>query len=266
MSISPISFRGQITIKTYKSNNPKDITVETIKTTKQQDGMLLKAAVNTLQSIGYKEHVYPHETKNFHTTLENIVGRPIEQAKGGEKFFYMGGVTGTSSDYKPYLAKYNTSYNKLFYNDQSFNRPLTCVTVDFMEPEERLTAAMKKLSNIQQKIETIFNCKTSDPNFSHYSYKVSPKNYSTMEEILANTEMLLNGYFEGPDLLDKTKQFADSKEAYNALIKNLMKASGMNYRETSLEIPTQEQLSKKDMNNIRRAVHYLENSTPKLYK
>ena len=264
MSISPISFKGQITIKTYKSNNPKDITVETIKTTKQQDGELLKSAVDTMRSIGYKEHVYPCDTQCFHKTLEKIVGHKIQQAPATNKFFYMGGLTNDS--YKSYLSEYNTSYNKLFYNDQSFQKPLTYITVDFMEPEERQASAMTKLSNIQHKIETMFNCKDSDPNFSHYSYKVLPKNYSIMEEILANTEMLLNGYFDGPDFPDKTKEFADSKEAYNALIKNLMKASGMNYRNTSLVISIKEQLNKKDMNNIRRAVHYLENNTPKLYE
>ena len=263
MTISPLSFKGQITIKTYKNNNLEDVSVETIKTTKQQDGMILKSAVNTLQSVGYKEHVYPRDTQCFHKTLEKVVEHPIEQAKGGEKFFCIGGLTDDS--YKSYLAKYNTSYNKLFYNDQSFNRPLTAVTVDFMEPEERHAAAMKKLSNIKSKVETMFNCQKQDENFSHYSYKIKPENYAKMEEILANTEMLLNGYLDGADFLSKTRTFTDTNEAYNAFMKNLMKASGMNYSNTSHIISTDEQLSEKDMNKIRRAVYYLENRTPELY-
>ena len=71
MTISPLSFKGQITIKTYKNNNLKDVSIETIKTTKQQDGMILKSAVDTLRSVGYKEHVYPSDTQCFHKTLEN---------------------------------------------------------------------------------------------------------------------------------------------------------------------------------------------------
>lgn len=266
MSISPISFRGEITLKTYINDNPKDAKVETIKTTKQQDGMLLKSAAETLRKIGYKEHVYPKDTQSFHETLEKVVGRPIQQNQACNKFFCIGGKTGNVNEYQAYLTKYNTSYNKLFYNENSFSRPITSVTIDFMEPEERHSAAMEKLSSIQNKVKTIFNCKTNDPNFSNYSYNVKPEKYALMEEILATTEKILDGYFEGPDFLIHTHTFQNSEEAYNALMKNLMKAAGMNYKAPAQQVIDNKELGTKDMNNIRRAVHYLELITPKLYE
>lgn len=266
MSISPISFRGQITIKTYVNDNPQEAKIETIKTTKQQDGMLLKSAAETMRKVGYKEHVYPNDTKSFHETLENVVGHPIQQNTACNKFFYMGGKTGNANEYQPYLTKYNTSYNKLFYKENSFSRPITSVTIDFMEPEERHSAAMEKLSSIQNKVETMFNCKTNDPNFSNYSYKVKPEKYALMEEILATTEKLLDGHFEGPDFLIHTRKFQNTEEAYNALMKNLMKATGMNYKASAQQGINTEELNTKDMNKIRRAVHYLELITPKLYE
>lgn len=255
MNISPISFKGLITIQTKESQNSPTVT-HTYKTTKKQDGMLLKAATDTLQTIGYKEHVYGSDTYKFHKKLEEITGRKIEQpSMGDEKFLAIGGSNNNLFNTK----KYDSSYNKIFYSDISMqNKPKSTITIDLMEPDERKKAAQETFNKIQSKIKEMFTSVVDDPRFDQVTFNIPDEKCAKMETILNKTLYYLDGNIGGPNFADKSPFLNNPYVAYETLMKNLLPTAGKKYEKLPYEEFRYPKLSKQDYEKVRRAIYYLQ--------
>ncbi|MBS4759690.1 MAG: hypothetical protein KHX03_03210 [Clostridium sp.] len=263
MNISPLSFKGLITIQTKESKNSPTVT-HTYKTTKKQDGMLLKAATDTLQTIGYKEHVYGSDTYKFHKKLEEIIGRRIEQPSMGDgKFLAIGGDNNNLFN----TQKYDSSYNKIFYSDISMqNKPKSTITIDLMEPEERLKGAMESFSKIEDRIYKMFHSIKKDDRFNFLTRGIPKEKYGKMEEILNKTLYYLDGNINGPDFSDKAQNLHNSYHAYETLMKNLLPAAGKKYSLQEFDEFRYPILEEKDYNKVKRAIYYLQSALPELQK
>lgn len=252
MSISPLSFKGLITVKSRENGS---FSTQTYKTTKKQDGELLKAASDTLQSIGYKENVYGRDTVKFQQKVEEIIGKKLESSNlGNGKFLAIGG----DIDDFFHSKKYDTTYNKIFFNDDHnhFGKQ-TFVTVDLMEPKERQVAADVAFANVKAKIKNMFCSTKGDERLVGISKSLPEDRYAKMETVLNRTLYYLDGNIGGADFVDKAPKFGNSYQAYEELMENLLPAIG----KKCYEIPYDEFrcpiLSEKDYDNVSRAVYYL---------
>lgn len=266
MNVSPISFKGVVKVTTKDGRESKPQT-KYYYTNKKQDGMLLKAAADNLQSIGYKEGVYGSDTYQFHRTLEEVLKTTVPQPdKGFSKFLAIGGDV----DDLFHTKKYNTSYNKILYRDLnsfSMNYPTSDVVVDLMNPQERLEAASVTLSEIQDKLADMTGINKDmriSPNCLE-STVLPPEKYADIEEIFNRTLFFLDGNIGGADFLDRTPDFKDSSEAYEKLVDNLQTVAGIKSSESFSPVVKYDssnmELSQKDMNSLRRAIYYLDKIT-----
>lgn len=261
-SIQPVSFKGIVKV-TSKENKDAKPQTRYYTTTKKQDGELLKAAADNLRSIGYKEGVYGKDTYKFHNTLEKVIGTEIPQpGTDNSKFFAIGGDV----DNTFHTKKYNTSYNKILYRDiNTFScdkYPSSVVTVDLMEPEERLEAARETLFKIQNKLADMSGAGFDLRLFSVLLEDTTKpeEKYADIETALNETLYFLDGNIGGPDFLDKTPEFKSSKEAYDKLIENLIKVTGINdimFLNNSNRA-VNPVFGDKEMDCVRRAVYYLD--------
>lgn len=258
MNISPVSFKGLITVKSRKDKDSPWIE-KTYKTTKKEDGELLRAASENLRQIGYSFDVYGKDTVRFHNNLEKIVGEEIPQDNlGNTKSLIMGGHC--VGDY--YQNKYDSSYNKIFYKDTNgFNRgSSSSVVIDLMEPEERFDAAMDTLSNVQKQMKNIFATNSLDERLSKFSPEKTnlPKEkYAKLEEVLNKTSQYLDGVYGGPIHYD-LPPVANDNQLYELLTEKLMTALGLKYEVNHNEKHNTPCLQEKDVAKVAMAICYLD--------
>lgn len=254
---TPLAFKGTIKVQT-QSTNGGGVRTKYYQTTKKEDGEILSAAVHTLRENGFKSDVYGKDTQVFHKTLEKIIGAPIPQpGLGNQKSLIMGGFNDFDY-YKP--DKYTSSYNKIFYKDDTMSSPKSVVTVDLMQPEERLEAAKESMARIRNRLANM--TKTSinprlNPVLLNYT-ECKKEDYATIEEVLNKTLYYLDGNIGGADFVDKAPVFDNAQEAYDTLVEGLNKTTKTGhilYGFAPNEKPAD--LGKEDMNSIRRAVYYL---------
>ena len=256
MKIAPISFKGTITITTYKDNNTKEITK--VRTTKKQDGMLLKEATNIISKNG--------DAKKFHHKIQQSIGKEIKSNPQTISHLYIGGDC-LYSNQQPY----DTSYNKIYYWEGGcYTYPKTNITIDLMEPRERLSAAKKSLEKIHTKIEQMFNTKTYDCRFNKMLIHATPEDCAKAEEIIERTRYYLNGYIDGTCTSHLAKDCQTPAKAYESLVKGIMKALNYDHIEKTTspntnifknKIENNEntiEISSKDFDALKRAVHYLD--------
>lgn len=255
---TPLAFKGTIKVQTQDTRGGA-VRTKYYYTNKKEDGEILSSAVHTLRENGFKSDIYGKDTQNFHKTLEKIIGAPIPQPSlGDKKSLIMGGFS-DSDYYKP--DQYTSSYNKIFYKDETMANPMSIVTVDLMQPEERLEAAKETMARIRNRVAQMTGTSQNtrlNPVLLDYTACKRSK-YPELEEVLNKTLYYLDGNIGGADFVDKAPEFEDSQSAYNALVKSINNAAKINNliygfgpEENSKDI------SKEDMNNIRRAVYYLD--------
>lgn len=263
MNISPVSFKGVIKVTTRENRDSAPKT-EYYRTTKKQDGEILNAAVQTMENIASKPYeygekpVYGKDTLVLHKTIEKFTGKELPKNLNDSKILLMGG-SNDSSYFK--MDKYNSGYNKIYYTDRFVleNRPSGRVTIDLMEPEERLAAAKETLGGIQTRISKMTG-KDKDlrlnPNLVDGS-KCHEGEYSKMEEVLNKTLFYLDGNIDGPQS-EHLPVFESSKQAYDTLIDSITKITQSDEPVSKYTDPAYPVLNQKNMNNIRRAVYYLQ--------
>lgn len=277
MNISPLSFKGLITVQTRKSKDEPQ-TTEVIRTTKKQDGEILSAFVSNTKTIqdhinqtrlnkdhigyGDLENIYGRQTALFHKTLESIIKKEIPQPSLGDpKRLHLGGFS--KRDYS-YPNKYDTSYNKIYYGDAGFIKyPSSSVVVDLMEPKERKTASEKRYIEVKEKLAQLTDyrdlqlCMSPDEN----DHSKNPENYAKIEEKMSIVLAQLDGHLDGPDFREHTKDFGSPKETYKELAKSLKRTMGItpHEREKTGPGPKVENLSQSTVDRMRRAIHVLNN-------
>lgn len=276
MNISPLSFKGLITVQTRKSKDEPP-TTEVIRTTKKQDGEILSAFVRntkTIQNhinqtrlnkdhIGYGdlENIYGRQTALFHKTLESIIKKEIPQPSLSDpKRLHLGGFS--KGDYS-YPNKYDTSYNKIYYGDAGFIRyPSSSVVVDLMEPEERKTALEERFIEVSRKLKQLTNYDDYNmPIYANLERDANPENYAKIEEKLSRVLAQLDGHSDGPDFRKYTKDFGSSEETYKELTKSLKRTMGLYIPkcEKMTIDPKVKNLPQATVDKMRRAIHILNN-------
>lgn len=261
MHISPLSFKGTIVINTHKDRNIAEKQI--IHTTKRQDGELLKEACDILQ---YKYTtpaycLYPKETSNLHKKIEEIAQRPISQNHYDSNALYIGG----KSLYK-YQQPYYTNYNKIFLTEGTFHYPKNEIVIDLMEPKERLASAKEYWNKIQKRTESIFNTKSQDLRFNQIYLKSNPIEPIIAEALLAQTLSLLDGHIDGTEFAKKVENCNTPEQAYESLMKNLLKIMGCEYKPASTQIMDTPELTKQNFRCVKRAVYYLDKELEALEK
>ncbi len=267
MNISPISFKGLITVTTATNSGVK---TEEYRTTKKQDGEILAAFVKNNESIrdyqnetthnqkslgyGNLDNVYGKHTKLFHETLESIIGKEIKQPSlGDSKELLMGGQTKQSYSF----SNYDSSYNKIYYYDSTIKKPSSKVVVDLMEPEERKEAAVQSyvdISNIVDGMTNNFDERFySEPTFN----QKSEGDFAKIETGLNSVLRALTGESALSLLLKDAPEFETKTETYNTFVEKLNKFMGND--PIVKEGPKEVNLSSKDNDKLRAAIHLLEN-------
>lgn len=228
-----VSFTGQVLVMTYPKSGEKPIK-QTFKTSKLQDGQILAETAKTLRQLGFREKVYGKDTLNLHKLLEKTLNTTIAQpGTGNGKCLEIGGYTKDSYYGKP---EYDTSYNKIFYNDKSYSYPNSRVIIDLMEPEERKAACDKILVRIKNTLKGMTG--VEDTTLDNVKYKgKSGMDFTEIEVKLMNTLKDLDGYLEGPDPIITARKYSPAKavlldsaktpeKAYNILLQKLGKLLG----------------------------------------
>lgn len=207
-SIQKIPFKGTIKISTQKD---RDSSQETnyYRTTKKQDSDILKAVINTFKnSNGTK--ITSEDTLELKQTIEKVTGQKINDIfSKREKSLYIG----DSSD---------TSYNKIYYNDSFLEFPINKITIDLMDPSERLDAAMEIMSKIQKKLSQITNTKVDkriDPKILQKT-SLDPEKYAEIEDCLSQVYEMLNNNPQSPYY--KKTTITQNNYQYETLIKNIL--------------------------------------------
>jgi len=262
MNISPISFKGTVTIKTQE-NHQAPWKTEVIRTTPKQDAALLKAYMADEVSMGTNKrvngNVYSQDTQRLHHELERVAGHDIPQVSGFSKFLYLGGLYG--NDLKFDSNPYDTTYNKIYYRDQGFLpsfAPRSQVIIDLMEPKERFDAAMESLSSLQTKVHKMFTASKNDERLNVFTpdkTKLSEDKYAHLEEVLEKTNAILAGRERGT--YGELHKYPSAHLAYEGLVEALTKAMGVPYSYKYSDEICLGELSTQDMNRVSSAVAYL---------
>ena len=228
MNIPPISFKGVITIKTKTTPNG-EWQENAYRTTKKQDGLILKTAFENMAEIGKSKEILGKDTIKLHQTIEKTINKKIPQSNlTNPKFFYIGGTSGNDM----YYEKYNTSYNKIYYDDtnSSQNKITNLITIDLMEPQERFKAAKEIMPVVQEKIQKIFHIQTPDSRLHESQLRKTnlPKEkYAKLEQVLNTTNEHLDKFYNG--CKGPWPTFESSYQAYETLMKELHTALGIKY-------------------------------------
>ena len=262
MNISPISFKGTVTIKTQE-NHQASWKTEVIRTTTKQDAALLKAYMADEVSMGtnkrVKGNVYSRDTQSLHNELERVAGQDIPQVSGFSKFLYLGGLYG--NDLRLDSNPYDTTYNKIYYRDNGqlpSSAPKSAIIIDLMEPKERFDAAMQSLSKAQFKIHKMFVASKNDERLNVFTpdkTKLNEAQYAHMEEVLERTNAILDGRERGT--YAQVQKFTNTSVAYEALMEALTKAIGIPYEFKHADEIFLGELSERDMDKVSAAVAYL---------
>ena len=262
MKISPIPFKGTIIVTTNKDNDSSETVL--IKTTKKQDGELLKATTDIFkyETKTPLQTLYRENTTKLDKKLEEIAGKTAKLSNDARSLFI-----GGESLYK-YQQQYNTSYNKIYYrNENSYSYPQKSIVIDLMEPRERLFAAKGSTDKIKKRIEEIYKTPIYDTNFYKILVSSSPSNCTKAEEAMERVRYYLDGQIDGTDNSVYAKNCDTPANAYKALLKGIMKVMGSQYEKQINVIDENIQIESDDLNKIKRAVHYLDcvNKTSNAY-
>lgn len=262
MNINPISFQGTITVKTPDKDSTKQ--VENIyKTTKKQDGELLKNVSDIISRKNPTQDLYGRDTLQLHRTLEKITGREIEQGNlGNGKSLYIGGSSPSNSN-----QKYDSTYNKIYYSDAGLtNGKNTSIVIDLMEPSERKAAATETLSNIRQRIKEMFVSNGNDDRLKAPLDNIPEEKFGKLEEVLNKTLFYLDGNIDRPKMESKAPSLYNAYHAYEALTEKICEVTGLDYKQLVRDEFRCPLLEPNDKLSVRRAIYYLQNQIPKIIK
>ena len=257
LSAQNIPFKGTIKITNQKDKTSTETTY--YHTTKKQDGEILFALSNTLKKIGSNPRITSNDTLELSKAIENVTSKKANLSKtGGEKHIFVG----NSST----IDKYDTSYNKVYYNSSIWDFPMNKVTIDFMEPNERFEAAQKLLEEIQQKFsqisDTVFAAGLNPEILKQSNFQ--PERYAELEEILSRTLQFLEDDTQSVGYIKTVADENTVKETYEEFLKNLYLACGIEIPEQLPEIQNDGiEFLYKNYEKIKRTAQYLKIQTEK---
>ena len=249
-STQNISFHGTIKVTT-RNDNSSEAETKYYKTTKRQDSEILRSLINVFKTAQNNGKLFGKDTLDFHKTIEKITNQNIKQSHlSCDKHLFVGG----SND------EYDTTYNKIFYSDAFWTSPSSKITVDLMEPQDRLDAAEKLLGEIQKKISETANT-PMDARLNPEVLKkteLPPERYSEIEDRLSETLRILNENSRDIDYLRYSEKFDTQQEAYEKFVKDVLLACGI---KTPIKNAKQKEIKPEflfsDLDNVRRAIHNL---------
>ena len=257
LSAQNIPFKGTIKITNQKDKTSTETTY--YHTTKKQDGEILFALSNTLKKIGSNPRITSNDTLELSKAIENVTSKKTNLSKtGGEKHIFVGNPS--------IIDKYDTSYNKVYYNSSIWDFPMNKVTIDFMEPNERFEAAQKLLEEIQQKFsqisDTVFAAGLNPEILKQSNFQ--PERYAELEEILSRTLQFLEDDTQSVGYIKTVADENTVKETYKEFLKNLYLACGIEIPEQLPEIQNDGlEFLYKNYEKIKRTAQYLKIQTEK---
>ena len=256
MHISPVSFKGTITIRKIVLGNSSP-NKESYHTTKQQDKELMELAQKSARENITKPALYSQDVEKFIKKIEEITGyESLDSNPTDEKLLMTGGIAEGNKNF----AKYNSAYNKIFFSDakHEFGKEYTEVTIDTLEPEERKELAKITMQRIQKALLTDYNImddRRLDVDLIDLSNR-QITDFPNIEKVLAKVLFYLDGNVDTPDPMEYAPKFYNGRQAYLALFNRIQKLIGTNLQEVE-GAEAIAVFNDKHMESMTRAVCYL---------
>lgn len=254
MRISPITFKGTLTIRNTVYDIPSEVSYHT---TPQQDKDLVEITQKTMLENMRKPEISIEDTKEFIKKIEDITGKQLKISNPqNPKFLMMGGIP---EDYDNF-ERYNSAFNKIFFGDinaKNLSRD-TKIIVDTLEPEERKELASLAMKRIQKTIKDYYSVKQDlrlNADLISYSNK-QITDFPKIERILTKVLFYLDGNVDTPDPIKYAPKLYNARQAYLALFNRLQKVIGTNLPEKEHEEAIAI-FKEEKMEYMKRAVGYL---------